>query len=149
MARAEEIAVQLLAMPAQTRKIIAPRMEPEKEKKLFDMTERSLRIKTKGKYPAQTRALAVIKTGLHEGLEKGLAEEAKAFGELSVSEVSRNLVFLMFTSEFAKQMAASYANRYPELANAKIAIVGGGLMGLSMSRLASQHGFKCDAASRF
>ncbi len=54
-----------------------PDLAPEKVKSLLAMAERSVRIKTKGHYPAQTRVLEVMKIGLDNGLKAGLAAEAK------------------------------------------------------------------------
>lgn len=142
MRRAEALALELTNSPAGERKIVAPPMDPEKEKKLFAMSERSVRIKTKGHYPAQPRALQVIKTGLNEGMQAGLDAEAKAFAELSVGEVSRNLVFLFFTSEFARMTAGSISSRYQGSDHSVIGIIGGGLMGTTMARLAVSRGYK-------
>jgi 3-hydroxyacyl-CoA dehydrogenase/enoyl-CoA hydratase/3-hydroxybutyryl-CoA epimerase len=139
MARAEELALELLSVPAQERKIIAPPLEPERQKKLFDMTERSLRIKTKGKYPAPFEAIKVIKKGLDEGIQAGLKAEAEAFARLSVGDISKNLVFLFFTTEFARATAGAMAARHGAPIKT-VGIVGGGLMGMTMSRLSLTSG---------
>jgi 3-hydroxyacyl-CoA dehydrogenase / enoyl-CoA hydratase / 3-hydroxybutyryl-CoA epimerase len=119
-----------------------PREElaPEKIKSLFAMAERSVRIRTKGNYPAQTRVLEVMKVGLNEGMEAGLEQESKAFGELAVTDVSRNLVFLTFTSEFAKQSALSTAAKESTPPVHTIGIVGSGLMGATIAQLAALNG---------
>jgi len=121
----------------------AQEMSAEKQKSFFAMAERAVRIKTKGKYPAQNRVIGVIQKGLLDGLDAGLSEEAKVFSELCVTEVSRNLVFLFFTTEFVKQSALSMYEKVA--AGSKIAVVGiigGGTMGTSIAQLAALHGFK-------
>lgn len=115
-------------------------MAPEKLKSFFAMSERAVRIKTKGKYPAQTRALSVIQKGLNEGLEAGLKEEAQAFAELSITDVSRNLVFLFFTTEFAKQSALSLYEKSAGNKITTIGIVGGGMMGTTIAQQAALSG---------
>ncbi|HEY9775098.1 MAG TPA: enoyl-CoA hydratase-related protein [Planktothrix sp.] len=142
MAKAEALAAGLAqkGKPAEKNKA-AEELTPENLKRFFAMAERSVRIKTKGKYPAQTRALEVMKKGLDEGLEVGLDAEARAFSELSVTDVSRNLVFLFFTTEFYKQSALA---AYEKLGGSKIStvgIVGGGTMGTALAQQAALNGF--------
>lgn len=110
-------------------------------KKLLAMSARSVRIKTKGNYPAQTQAIEVIEAGINKGLEAGLEAEAKAFGELSVGATSRNLVSLFFASEFVRQTAAMQAARDTVNQVKTIGVVGGGLMGISIAQLAAIHGY--------
>jgi 3-hydroxyacyl-CoA dehydrogenase/enoyl-CoA hydratase/3-hydroxybutyryl-CoA epimerase len=142
---AEAAAVRLMeaGKPDKPNKVV-DEMTPEKQKSFFAMAERSVRIKTKGKYPAQSRVIGVIQKGLVEGLDAGLDEEAKTFAELCITDVSRNLVFLFFTSEFVKQSALSM---YEKVTGGKakigtIGIVGGGMMGTSIAHLAALNGFK-------
>ncbi len=115
-------------------------LDEEKAKKLFAMTERSVRIKTRGNYPAQTRALEVMKTGLSEGMGAGLVAESKAFGELAAGEVSANLIALFFSTEFARQSAIALAAKFGETNTQRIGIVGGGTMGTSIANLAAARG---------
>lgn len=139
MAKAEAMALKLAAGADSNRKIVAPQLAGDRQKKLFDLTERSLRIKTKGKYPAAPEALKVIKLGLAEGFEAGLKAEAQAFARLSVTEISRNLVFLFFTTEFARATAAALATKYGAPIR-NVGIIGGGLMGLTMAKLSLASG---------
>jgi 3-hydroxyacyl-CoA dehydrogenase/enoyl-CoA hydratase/3-hydroxybutyryl-CoA epimerase len=122
-------------------------LPPEKLKSLFAMAERSVRIRTKGNYPAQTKVLEVMKLGLKEGLEAGLAMEANVFGELSVTDVSRNLVFLVFTSEFARQSAIATGNKGNTPKTKTVAVIGAGLMGSTIAQLAAEKGFDVLLAS--
>ena len=59
--------------------------------------EQALR-KTRGHYPAPLAALEAVKAGFDGGAERGYEEEARRFGELAVSDVSRQLVFLFFAT---------------------------------------------------
>jgi 3-hydroxyacyl-CoA dehydrogenase/enoyl-CoA hydratase/3-hydroxybutyryl-CoA epimerase len=119
----------------------AAELTPEKMKSLFAMAERSVRIRTRGNYPAQTQVLEVMKVGLHQGIEQGLDLEARTFANLSVSEVSKNLVFLFFTTEFAKQSAIAAAAKEDTPAVSTVGIIGAGMMGSTIAQLAAQNGF--------
>src|SRR5439155_5963239 len=65
---------------------------PLGRKILFDQARKETLKKTRGKYPAPEKALDAIRAGLEGGREAGLQAEAKAFGELVVSDVSKRLV---------------------------------------------------------
>jgi 3-hydroxyacyl-CoA dehydrogenase/enoyl-CoA hydratase/3-hydroxybutyryl-CoA epimerase len=119
----------------------AGELTPEKLKSLFAMAERSVRIRTRGNYPAQTQVLEVMKEGLNKGIEAGLDLEAKTFANLSVSEVSKNLVFLFFTTEFARQSAVASASKEDTPQVKTVGIIGAGMMGSTIAQLAAQNGF--------
>ncbi|HEY9871395.1 MAG TPA: 3-hydroxyacyl-CoA dehydrogenase NAD-binding domain-containing protein [Candidatus Obscuribacterales bacterium] len=139
MARLEKEALSLVAGGYDER-AAADDLGPEKQKSLFAMMERSVRIKTKGQYPAPSRVLKVIRDGLSMPLEQALELEAAAFGELAAGEVSRNLIHLFFSSEFARQSAVSLArdDRYGRVGT--VAIVGGGTMGAGIAHIAAEAG---------
>jgi 3-hydroxyacyl-CoA dehydrogenase/enoyl-CoA hydratase/3-hydroxybutyryl-CoA epimerase len=107
--------------------------------KLFAMTERSIRIKTKGRYPAQTRVIEVIKTGVFEGITAGLEVEAKAFSELAGSDVAAHLIALFFATDFAKQSAIALSAKLGEQDTSRVGIIGGGMMGASIVALTANH----------
>ncbi len=107
-----------------------------KQESIFSALRRAVRIRTKGRYPAPSRAIDVIEYGLKHGIDKGLEEEAKAFAELAVSDISRNLVSLYFSTEFARASAASNISETGENTIKTIGIIGGGLMGSGLARLA-------------
>jgi 3-hydroxyacyl-CoA dehydrogenase/enoyl-CoA hydratase/3-hydroxybutyryl-CoA epimerase len=117
-------------------------VDEEKANKLFAMTERSIRIKTRGNYPAQTTAIEVMKKGIAQGIKVGLEAESEAFANLAVGDVSANLIALFFSTEFAKQSAASLATKFSEENTERIGIVGSGTMGASLAALAATHGMQ-------
>lgn len=116
-------------------------MPDEKQASFFRMMERSLRIRTRGKYPAPPKVLEVIQKGLKEGIEAGLKAETEAFADLSVTDVSRNLILLFFTTEFVKQSAASQASRRGAEPIKSVGIIGSGLMGTTIAHAAALSGF--------
>lgn len=103
---------------------------------------RSMRMITKGNYPALLEAIDVIESGLNSGLKAGLIEEAKTFARLAVSEVSRNLVFLFFNSELIRQSALGGAEKEHLIPVKTIGIIGGGMMGMSLAKYLAQGGFR-------
>src|SRR5262249_10539014 len=59
---------------------------------IFNKARATVREKTHGHYPAPLAAIDVVEKGAATSIEEGLKLEARAFGELSVSPVSRALV---------------------------------------------------------
>ena len=59
--------------------------------------------KTGGHYPAPLAAIDVVKRGTATTLAEGLTLEARAFGELSVTDVSRALVSVFFATQEIKK----------------------------------------------
>jgi 3-hydroxyacyl-CoA dehydrogenase/enoyl-CoA hydratase/3-hydroxybutyryl-CoA epimerase len=96
--------------------------------------------RTRGHYPAPLAALDVIATGYGHGTDRGYREEARLFGELAVSEVSRQLVFLFFATTALKKDPG-----VPEPAPApapvrKIGILGAGFLGAGIASISAQQG---------
>ncbi len=140
--RVESYALELASDPDwKSRPYGAVMDAPEKQEKYFKMMERTLRIKTKGNYPAPVKALESIRIGLSEGMEKGHEFEARAFADLAFGETSRNLIFLFFTTEFYKMSAAAKAAKQGSGAIKSVGIVGGGLMGTNIASWAAIRGF--------
>jgi len=101
---------------------------PLGRKLLFAEARKQLLRKTGGHYPAPERALEVVREGLERGLEAGLRAEARAFGELLVTEVSARLRELFFaTTALKKDTGVDGAARGRPVR--KVAVLGGGLMG--------------------
>jgi len=120
----------------------AAREEPEREEKSFALTQRSVRIRTKGQYPAPMRAIEVIRHGLERGFEEGLAGEARAFAELAVTDHAKNLINIFFNTEFARQTAAVLAARMQSQPVTALGVVGSGMMGIAVAQLAALSGHR-------
>lgn len=93
---------------------------------LFNMVGKKTEQKTRGNYPAATRILKVIETGLSQGSSSGYAAEAKAFGELAMTPQSQALRGIFFASTEVKKDPGSEAEPAPLRA---VGVLGGGLMG--------------------
>ena len=94
---------------------------------LFSQARKQTLKKTQGNYPAPLKILEVIKTGVDNGKQAGLAAEAKAFGELCMTKESAALRSLFFaTTQMKKETGGG------DIKPAKVhkaAVLGGGLMG--------------------
>ena len=90
---------------------------------------------TKGHYPAPLKALEAIQVGLEKGMEAGLEAEARLFGELATSEVSRNLIALFLLGLAQRKVAFEGLPRGE--AATDVAVVGAGLMGSGIAQSAA------------
>ena len=99
---------------------------------VFDQAAKKTREKTRGNYPATEAILEVIKYGLQFGMEKGLQQEAKRFGELVMSPESAALRSIFFATTAMKKETGSDA--MPAAIN-QISVLGGGLMGGGISHV--------------
>jgi 3-hydroxyacyl-CoA dehydrogenase/enoyl-CoA hydratase/3-hydroxybutyryl-CoA epimerase len=95
--------------------------------------------KTGGHYPAPLKALEIIEKGTAAPLAEGLKIEAKGFGALAVSDVSRALVSVFFATQEIKKDAG-----YPPDTKArevtKLGVLGAGLMGAGIAGAAAEAG---------
>lgn len=89
--------------------------------------------KTGGHYPAPLQALEVVRVGLERGKEAGLAAEARAFGELAVTPVSRHLVQIFFaTTAMKKDDGVEPGSAVPRDIR-RLGVVGSGFMGAGIA----------------
>ena len=96
--------------------------------------------RTRGHYPAPLAALDAVTTGYAHGLDRGFREEARLFGELAVSEVSRQLVFLFFATTALKKDPGVAEPAPPPAPVRKLAILGAGFMGAGIASIAAPQG---------
>jgi len=89
---------------------------------------RNLMKKTKGCYPAPLKALEVIRRTLGMPLAAGLAVEAREFGELAVTPISKNLINLFYGSEALKKDKGAVIDGKPRQIN-RVGVLGAGVMG--------------------
>ena len=93
---------------------------------IFKKAEKQVLEKTKGHYPAPIKALGVIRETYGSKIDEGLDVEARAFSELAMTEVSRNLVWLFGATQRAKKAGGDGG----EVADVRrAAVVGAGVMG--------------------
>lgn len=93
--------------------------------------------KTGGHYPAPLRALEVVRVSLEDGMEKGLAAEAQAFGELAMTDVSRRLVEIFFATTALKKDDGVPAGMGKARPVRRLGVVGSGFMGAGIAGTAA------------
>ncbi|MES1176302.1 MAG: fatty acid oxidation complex subunit alpha FadJ [Myxococcales bacterium] len=107
---------------------------PLGRKLFFDRAKKQLLAKTRGNYPAPERILEVVKLGLARGLERGLAAEANAFGELVVSARARALMHVFFAStELKKDTGLEPDSDAVPRPIRRVGVLGAGLMGAGVA----------------
>jgi len=104
--------------------------------------------KSRGHYPALIAAIDVVAAGYDLGVAHGYREESRRFGEMAMTDVSRQLIFLFFATNELKKDPGVEPSEHPDLPVAafeplpveKIAIIGAGFMGAGIASIAVQHG---------
>lgn len=92
---------------------------------------------TRGHYPAALKALEVVAANYGASLPLALETEARAFGELAISIVSKNLIFVFYLIEKYKKAKWSEAQAKPIR---KCGLLGAGVMGGGIAQLFSYYG---------
>ncbi|MDF1503936.1 3-hydroxyacyl-CoA dehydrogenase NAD-binding domain-containing protein [Roseisolibacter sp. H3M3-2] len=104
---------------------------------VFSKAREGVTRKTRGHFPAPLAALDVVHEGYARGLEAGLREEARRFGELAAGPVSRELVYLFHATTALKKDPGADAAARPVRA---LGVIGGGFMGAGIAAVAARQG---------
>jgi 3-hydroxyacyl-CoA dehydrogenase/enoyl-CoA hydratase/3-hydroxybutyryl-CoA epimerase len=107
---------------------------------VFRQARQQTQSKTKGNYPAPLAAIDAVETGYSKGIEAGYVEEARLFGELSQTEVSRQLIFLFFATTALKKDSGVADPNAKGAPVRKIGVLGSGFMGAGIAAIAAQAG---------
>ena len=108
---------------------------------VFRQARETVLKKTREQYPAPLAAIEAIHAGYLQGQEAGLLEEARRFGELAVSEVSRELVSIFFaTTALKKDHGLPDGVTADPVRVRKIGVLGAGFMGAGIATVAVQAG---------
>ncbi|HEX3774561.1 MAG TPA: fatty acid oxidation complex subunit alpha FadJ [Polyangiaceae bacterium] len=106
---------------------------PLGRKLVFDRARKQTLEKTHGNYPAAERILDVVKLGLANGVQAGLEAEARAFGDLVVSEEARALMHVFFASTELKKDRGHDMDGVEARPVQRVAVLGAGLMGAGIA----------------
>jgi len=107
---------------------------------VFKKARESVMEKTHGQYPAPLAALEAVQAGYVRGFSEGLREEARLFGEMAITDVSRQLVFLFFASNTLKKDPGVPPPAPPSRDVYKLGVLGAGFMGAGIASIAVQQG---------
>ncbi|HEY2854760.1 MAG TPA: fatty acid oxidation complex subunit alpha FadJ [Gemmatimonadaceae bacterium] len=105
---------------------------------VFRRARESVLKQTHGLYPAPLAALDVVRARYDLGEEAGYREESRRFGELAMTEVSRQLIFLFFATNSLKKDPGVPAPAPPAHEVEKIGVLGAGFMGAGITSVAVQ-----------
>ncbi len=97
------------------------------KKIIFQKARESVLKKTKGFYQAPLKILDVMEAGMLKGRSSYLTSEAQAFGDLCISDQSKNLQHIFFMVEDSKKYSGSTGAELPVLDRG--ACLGAGTMG--------------------
>lgn len=144
--RAEEMVLALAATDFDRKKLREERaraMEEadggeKKRQMLLKTSERVIRIRTGGHYPAPKLVLEVIRTGLEQGEEKGFAAEIDGFAKMAVSNIAKNMINVYFTREMAARTALRALEKSAPIS--ELGILGSGVMGKGVAETAINAG---------
>jgi 3-hydroxyacyl-CoA dehydrogenase/enoyl-CoA hydratase/3-hydroxybutyryl-CoA epimerase len=100
---------------------------------------RDVLAKSGGHYPAPLQALSAISAAFTAPLLEGAKVEARAFGELAVTPVSRALVSIFFATQDLKKDAGPAGDAEARDVR-KLGVLGAGLMGAGIAAAAADAG---------
>jgi 3-hydroxyacyl-CoA dehydrogenase/enoyl-CoA hydratase/3-hydroxybutyryl-CoA epimerase len=107
---------------------------------VFRKAREGVAARTHGHYPAPLAALAAVQAGYDGGLDLGYRMESRAFGELAVSDVARELIFLFFATTALKK-DPGVDGEPPEPREVEtLGVLGAGFMGAGIASVAAQQG---------
>ena len=108
---------------------------------VFRKAREGVMSRTHGHYPAPLAALAAVQAGYDGGPELGYRMEARAFGELAVTDVARELIFLFFATTALKKDPGVDEQPPPEPREVEtLGVLGAGFMGAGIASIAVQQG---------
>ncbi len=100
--------------------------------------------KTRGNFPAPLAAIDAIAAGYSGGPSHGYREESRLFGEMAMTDVSRQLISIFFATAALKKdpgVELPEGSPAPEIKSVdKLGILGAGFMGAGIASIAIQQG---------
>lgn len=106
---------------------------------MFSQARKMIMSKTRGQYPAPLKILDVLSANAGRSKKDALVREAKAFGELSITDVSKRLIDLFFATEKVKKQTGVPGKKL-ETADkvGRVGLLGAGVMGGGIAQLVAQ-----------
>lgn len=101
---------------------------------LFEQARKRTCKQTQGHYPAPDRIIDVVAIGYAKGIQAGFAAEARAFGELAMSDVSAALRHVYHATEALKKARFGTGNAKPRPVR-RVGVLGAGLMGAGIATI--------------
>jgi 3-hydroxyacyl-CoA dehydrogenase / enoyl-CoA hydratase / 3-hydroxybutyryl-CoA epimerase / enoyl-CoA isomerase len=115
-------------------------LSPDQHAFAFATAEGSIRMKTKGQYPAPLVALKAIKDGCNLTLEEGLKVEREAALEVMGSPIAANLIAVFFMqNRLSRDPGIDRPDISPQSIH-RVGVVGSGLMGAGIATAHARSG---------
>jgi 3-hydroxyacyl-CoA dehydrogenase / enoyl-CoA hydratase / 3-hydroxybutyryl-CoA epimerase len=105
---------------------------------VFKKAREGVMQKTHGHYPAPLAALHAVQMGYDRGSDAGYREESRAFGELAMSDVARELMFLFFATTALKKDPGIDGIAPDPRPVEMLGVLGAGFMGAGIASIAVQ-----------
>lgn len=105
---------------------------PVGRKVVFDQARKQALKKSQGLYPAIPAIIDAVQTGYEKGIEQGYALEAKLFGELAMSSVSKQLRNIFHATNILKKETFVAEDVEPRDIK-RVGVLGAGLMGAGIA----------------
>jgi 3-hydroxyacyl-CoA dehydrogenase/enoyl-CoA hydratase/3-hydroxybutyryl-CoA epimerase len=96
--------------------------------------------KSRGHYPALLAALEAVAAGFHGSEADGFATEARLFGEMAFTPVSRQLIFLFYATTSLKKDTGVSGEAPPPAKIGKLGVLGSGFMGAGIAAISAMQG---------
>ncbi len=106
---------------------------------MFSQARKMIMSKSKGHYPAPLKILDVLADNFGRDSKDAIKAESKAFGELSVSDVSKRCIDLFFATEKVKKQTGVTGGAKLDASDRAnhIGVLGAGVMGGGIAQLAA------------
>jgi 3-hydroxyacyl-CoA dehydrogenase / enoyl-CoA hydratase / 3-hydroxybutyryl-CoA epimerase len=142
--RAKEIASGTIARERDLRKHGAKELllddNPIGRAVVFRQAREMTQKKSKGHYPALFAALDAVAAGYTGSEEQGFAEEARLFGEMAMTSVCKQLMFLFYATTALKKDRGVSGEAPPARKVDRIGVLGTGFMGAGIAAITVQQG---------
>ncbi len=107
---------------------------------VFDKARETVMKKTGGHYPAPLKAIEVVREGLTLPLDEALDLEARAFSEIVVTDVAKNLMTIFFTKNTVEGRAKELAAGAEPVD--RVGVLGAGFMGAGIAQVLAHKGYE-------
>jgi len=107
---------------------------------VFSQSRKSVMKLSKGFYPAPLKIIDVVAETYYVQRTEGLDIESKAFGELAITDISKNLVKVFYLSEKYRKLTVDDTEKIKPVRITKCGICGAGIMGGGIAQLLSYKG---------
>jgi 3-hydroxyacyl-CoA dehydrogenase/enoyl-CoA hydratase/3-hydroxybutyryl-CoA epimerase len=108
---------------------------PAGRRLIFSQARKTILKRTKGHYPAPLDALKVIRKSFKKQIRRGFEIEARYFGQLITSPISKNLIKVFFWTEAVKKETGTDRTDITPLPVRYAGTLGAGVMGGGIAQL--------------